>query len=47
MVSEKKIFQVFPIISRLELMPPGLGQFGAQVLDWPDLCRGPQNIATY
>ena len=26
---------------------PGCGQFGAQGLDWQNLCRGPLHIATY
>ena len=46
MVSEKKIFHVFPI-SMWELMPPGCSQFGTQGHDWQDLCRVPLNIDIY
>ena len=47
-VSEKKIFNFFFIISPNKLMtPPGCGQFGPQGLDWQDLCSGPLHIATY
>ena len=38
--------KVFPIISLLELLIPGCGQFGPQGLDWQDLCRGPLDITT-
>ena len=37
MVSEKKIFKVFPIISLWELMTPGHDQFGPQGYRWQDL----------
>ena len=47
MVSEKKIFKVFCIISLWELMTLGHGQFGPKGLDWQDLCNGPLHIATY
>ena len=47
MVSEKKSFKGFSIISLQELMTPGRAQTGPQGLDWQDLCRGPLNIATY
>ena len=51
MVSEKKMFffflSFFFIISLLELVTPGHGQFGPRGLDWQDLCRGQLNIATY
>ena len=39
MVSEKKIFLRFPIVSLREMMTPGR--------DWQDLCRVPLNIATH
>ena len=39
MVSEKKIFLRFPIVSLREMMTPGH--------DWQDLCRVPLIIATH
>ena len=45
MVSEKKIYYVFPIVNLWELM--GRGQIGPQGHDWQNLCRVSLNIATY
>ena len=36
-VSEKKIFLVFPIVSYGRLTPPGRSQFGPQGRGWHDL----------
>ena len=47
MVSEKKIFLHFPIVSLREMMTPGGSQFRPQGYDWQDLCRLPLNIATH
>ena len=47
MVSEKKIFKVFPIISMGDNEPQGVASTGPQGLDWQDLCRGALNITTY
>ena len=44
---EEDFFKVFPIISLWELMTPGRGKFGAQGLDWQDLCRRQLNTTTY
>ena len=47
MVSEKKIFLHFPIVSLREMMTPGRGLFRPQEHDWQDLCRVPLIIATH
>ena len=47
MVSEKKMFLRFPIVSLREMMTPGRGLFRPQEHDWQDLCRVPLIIATH
>ena len=47
MVSKKKIFLRFPIVSLREMMSRGRGLFRHQEHDRQDLCRVPLIIATH
>ena len=48
MVSEKKMFLRFPIVSLREMMPPrGVANLDPQEHDWQDLCTVPLIIAKH
>ena len=47
MVSAKKNFKVFPIISLWKLLIPWAGPDWTQEHGWQDLRRGPLDITTY